>query len=89
MCVNVGCSIALVQEPHTTNGGILGLPNAAIIVNDVNLECMLMCASYNGLVFLLRVDALESYIHFLYEVMRLAERTPAIVKCSRRSAQLL
>ena len=74
-----GSSIVLVQEPYTTNGCIRGLPsemrvfldtssNAAVIVNDVNVECLPVvanecgvCVSVEGVFVLVWRECLEKF----------------------------
>lgn len=98
-------SIALVQEPYTTNGCIRGLPaslrifldtrcNAAVIVNDAEVESILVCADdfgvcvsiegQLGIVWFVSVyckfgEPLDPYLRFLDTVLLQASSTPVFI----------
>ncbi|KAH8250905.1 hypothetical protein KR032_000089, partial [Drosophila birchii] len=98
-------AVALVQEPYTTNGRVRGLPaamrvfldsrcQAAVIVNDPSLECILVsstnwgvCVSVNGRfgrIFIVSVyckfgEPLQPYIAYMDAVILVANSDPVII----------
>jgi len=110
-----GSSIALVQEPYTTNGCIRGLPasmrvfidtraNAAILINDARLECMLIraddygvCVCVEGEIGRIWVasiyckfgENLDPYIAYMDTVLLQASNTPVILGMDANASSTL
>ena len=74
---NVKCSFALLQEPYVSNGSVRGLPaamrsftnrsgSAAIVVNDVNMEALLVFESEHGLCVCVEGDFGRVYLCSVY-----------------------
>ncbi|KAH8307498.1 hypothetical protein KR044_008577, partial [Drosophila immigrans] len=100
-----GSVVALLQEPHATNGCVRGLParmrvfpdsraQSAIVVNDVGIECTLMCSTNWGVcvrlngkfgrlivasVYCAFGEPPEPYIAYMDEVLLLASSDPIIL----------
>ncbi|KAH8395180.1 hypothetical protein KR215_011929, partial [Drosophila sulfurigaster] len=105
MMCEKGSVVALLQEPYATDGCVRGIPahmrvftdsraKAAVVVNDVGIECTLMCSTDWGVCVCLngnfgRVlvvsvycafgEPLEPYIAYMDEVLLLASSDPIIL----------